>query len=188
MYPVALATAMSESLFPHSGRIPAMSCEPALPDEHNPKETQATGFVPSPFMWSEIFEINARRRGKQDLERAEVLECAPHTNNHPDTADCLGRRQNIAVTKSLSREEIAKCPEVQAAIKKEAEGLLAFKTWDEDSHTYKDDLIKDAVRKGIQFIVGDLLILGSIKFFERARQFWKFKGRICYRGDSAKDQ
>ena len=50
IYPIALATAMLESLFPHSGRIPAMSCEPALPDEHIPKETQATGFVPSPFM------------------------------------------------------------------------------------------------------------------------------------------
>ena len=28
----------------------------------------------------------------------------------------------------------------------------------------------------------------SIKFFERAKSFWKYKGRICYRGDAAKDQ
>ena len=72
------------------------------------------------------------------------------------------------MTKSFTREEIAKCPEVQAAIKKEANGLLVLKTWDEDSHTNKDDLIKDAIRKGIKIIIGDLLILGSIKFFERA--------------------
>ena len=53
----------------------------------------------------------------------------------------------------------------------------------------KDDLIKDALKRGIKIIIGDLLILGSIKFFERAKQFfWKFKGRMCYRGDFAKDQ
>ena len=151
-----------------------MTCKPALPDEHVSKETRASGLVPSPFMWSEIFEINARRRGPQDLEREELLECSPHVNRSPETADGHGKRTNIAVTKSLSREDIAKCPEVQAAIKKEAEGLLALKTWDEDSHTNKDDLIKDAIRNGIKIIIGDLLILGSIKFFERARQFWKF--------------
>ena len=145
-----------------------MTCEPALPDEHIPKVTQASGFVFSPFVWSEIFEINSRRRGTQDLEREELLECSPHVNRSPYMADCHGRRTNIAVTKSLTREEIAKCPEVQAAIKKEADGLLALKTWDQDSHTNKDDLIKDAVRKGIKIIIGDLLILGSIKFFECA--------------------
>ena len=42
--------------------------------------------------------------------------------------------------------------------------------------------------KGIHIIIGDLLILGSIRFFERARQLWKFKGRMCYRGDSAQDE
>ena len=77
---------------------------------------------------------------------------------------------------------------MQAAIRKEAEGLLALKTWDEDSHTEKDDLIKEAIRQDIKIIIGDLLIIGSIKFFKRDRQFWKFKGRICYRGCSAKDE
>ena len=115
-------------------------------------------------MWIEIFEINARRRGPEDLEHSELLECSPHVNNSSETADCHGKRRNIAVTKSLSREEIAKCREVQA-IKKEAEGLLALKTWDEDSHTNKDDLIQDAICKGIKIIIGDLLILGHIKFF-----------------------
>ena len=188
IYPIALATAMLESLFPHAGRVPAMSCEPALPSEHIPKETQAAGFVPSPFMWSEIFEINARKRGHYKLEHDELLDCSLYENKNPDTDNCLTKTTNIAVTKSLSREEIQKCPEVQKAIRKEAECLLALKTWDQDSHIEKDDLIKDALKKGIRLIIGDLLILGSIKFFERAREYWKFKGRICYRGDSAKDQ
>ena len=37
-------------------------------------------------------------------------------------------------------------------------------------------------------MIGDLLVIGSIKFCERDKSFWKYKGRICYRGDAAKDQ
>ena len=169
IYPLALATAMLESLFPHSGRIPAMTCQPALPSEvHIPKETKVSGFVPSPFMWSEIFEINARRRGTESLEHDELLGCAQAIRGVTNTTDCLSKRTNIAVTKSLTREEITRCPEVQQAIKQEAKGLLDLNTWDQDSHRDKEDLIKEAIRTGIKIIIGDLVILGSIKFVERA--------------------
>ena len=72
IYPLALATALLGSLFPHSVRVPALSCDLVLPPQHIPKETHATGFVPSPFMWSEIFAINTHRRGTQDHERGEL--------------------------------------------------------------------------------------------------------------------
>ena len=110
IYLLALATAILESLFPHSVRVPALGCDPVLPPEHISKETQATGFVPSPFMWSEIFSINARRRGTKNLERCELLESVHDVTSRP-TTECQERRHNIAVTKSLSREEISSCPE-----------------------------------------------------------------------------
>ena len=110
IYPPALATALLESLFPHSGRIPAMSCEPALLDEHIPKETQAAGFVPSPFMLSEIFEINARKRGQENLEHEDLLECSPYENSTPTGENCLERVTNIAMTKALNTRRNSKIP------------------------------------------------------------------------------
>ena len=89
---------------------------------------------------------------------------------------------------SIWGKDIAHCPEAQEAIRKEAEGLPKLKTWDEDSHCEKGDLISWYIGTCIRIIFGYLLILGSIQFYVRAQQFWKFKGRICYRGDSAKDQ
>ena len=80
----------------------------------------------------------------------------------------MDRTRSIAVTNALSCEEIARCPEVQEAIWKEAEGLLKLKTWDEDSHIEKEELIRNALRDGIQIIIGDLLIFGRIKFSEHA--------------------
>ena len=97
-------------------------------------------------------------------------------------------RKNIVVTKSLSREEIAHCPEVHEDTQKEEERLLKLKTWDEDSHCEKEELISWAIKHGMHISIGDLLFLGSTKHCERAKEFWNFKGRICYRGDSAQDQ
>ena len=34
----------------------------------------------------------------------------------------------------------------------------------------------------------DLLTLCSIKFFEKGPEWWKYKGRICFRGDNVRDQ
>ena len=129
-------------------------------------------------LWSEIFSMSARRRGTQDVERCGLLESVPGVIKRPPT-ECHERRHNIVVTKSFSREEIARCPEVQAAIRKEAEGLLKLKTWDEDSHIDKDDLIKHAVKKCIQIIIGDLLILGSIKFSKIQNSFGNLRAEFA---------
>ena len=98
------------------------------------------------------------------------------------------RRSKLAVTKALSHAEVAQCPEVQKAIRAEAEGLQSMNTWDETSVRDKQRVIDDAKKSGRHTVIGDLLVIGSIKFFERDKSFWKYKGRICYRGDAAKDQ
>ena len=100
----------------------------------------------------------------------------------------LMRRSKLAVSKALSHAEVAQCPEVQKAIRAEADGLLPMNTWDESSVRDKQRVIDDAKRTGRHTVIGDLLVIGSIKFFERDKSFWKYKGRICYRGDAAKDQ
>ena len=52
----------------------------------------------------------------------------------------------------------------------------------------REKLIKWPKNNNQQIVLDDLLIIGSIKFYERAKEYWKYKGRICYRGDCAKDQ
>ena len=89
---------------------------------------------------------------------------------------------------SLSHAEVAQCPEVQEGIRAEAVGLLSMDTWDQSTVRDKQQVSVDAKRSGRHTVIGDLLVIGSIQFFERAKLLWKYKGCICYRGDAAKDQ
>ena len=97
-------------------------------------------------------------------------------------------RSKLAVTKALSHAEVAKCPEIQKEIRAEADGLLSMGTWDQSTVKNKQQGIDDAKKSGRHTVIGDLLVIGSIKFLERAKSFQKYKGRICCRGDAAKDQ
>ena len=90
--------------------------------------------------------------------------------------------------KSLSRNEIAASPEYQKSIKSAADAPVQAGTWDERAVCDRDKLITRTKANHQQIILDDLLLLGSIKFFERAKEYWKHKGRICYCGDSAEDQ
>ena len=98
------------------------------------------------------------------------------------------RKSQLAVSKALSHAEVSQCPEVQEAIRAEADGLLPMNTWDQSTIRDKQRVIDDAKKTGRHTVIGDLLVIGSIKLFERAKSFWKYKGRICYRGDAAKEQ
>ena len=116
------------------------------------------------------FEISEKGRKGNGLDRDEFLENVQLSSTRP-AANSMQRTQNVAVTKSLSREEIARCPEVQEVIRKEAEGLIKPRTWDEDSRCEEQDLIDWALKHDFHITISDLLILGSIKFFERAKQY-----------------
>jgi len=91
-----------------------------------------------------------------------------------------------AVTKLMKRSEWTEAS--YEAIRKEASGLLESGTWIEDSVTDKHILLAKTRGDGSRIHLGDLLTLCSIKFSERQPEFWKFKGRICFRGDNVKDE
>ena len=98
----------------------------------------------------------------------------------PGFAPCM-------VTKLLSRQEMVSDPSAISAVRSEADGLLKLKTWDVSTVIEKDQLLAEARQKGTEIHVGDLMSICSIKFFECPREQWKYKGRICFRGDSVKD-
>ena len=51
-----------------------MQCILQVHEKHIPKETEASGFVASRLLWTEICEINARRRELDAPDQAEFLE------------------------------------------------------------------------------------------------------------------
>ena len=73
------------------------------------------------------------------------------------------------VTKALSHAEVAKCPEVQAAIRAGADGFLAMGTWDQNTVRDQQQVIAAAKKSREHTVIGDLLVVGSIKFFEPAK-------------------
>ena len=115
-YPIALCLAMLAGLFMSAQYVPAMSVRPSRPSVAHHSATLATGFVPSPLMWSEIFAI--KRKYKPKLYK-KVLKKSPAA---AVTLPCTRggpkfmRRSELVVTKDLSHAEVAQCPEVQKAI------------------------------------------------------------------------
>ena len=67
--------------------------------------------------------------------------------------------------------------------------MAEAKTWLEDTVIEKADLLARASKPGAEKIhYADLLTLCSITFAEKSSEHWKYKGRICYRGDNVRDQ
>ena len=73
------------------------------------------------------------------------------------------------------------------AVRKEAEGLRANDTWDDSSVRLVSTLKSEARRDGIEIKLAEVLTLCGIKHHELEPEHWKYKGRICYRGDIVKD-
>ena len=92
------------------------------------------------------------------------------------------------VTKLLDKKEWRSDPKALDAIKAEANGLLAEKTWLQETVIEKADLLDWANQSRKRIHIGDLLFLCSIKYFEMPAAYHKHKGRICFRGDNAKDE
>ena len=52
----------------------------------------------------------------------------------------------------------------------------------------KSDLVERAISSGNKINMGEVLTICSVKFVERHASHHVYKGRICYRGDNAKDE
>ncbi len=101
--------------------------------------------------------------------------------------DTVRTHVSALVTKLLDRKQMSD-PKAVEAIQKEGSTLVNDGTWDETTVTERADLLAEAKRTGRKIHWGDILTLCSIKFFEKHPDFWKYKGRICFRGDSVKDE
>ena len=178
-YTLPLCRVMLSSLFGFAEHSPCMPCqkatcqfdhrmtEPDLPDSCMSPNT-APEF---PQIWDE--SSHDGNGSGFSFGDAELLSASP-------IAAC--------VTKLLDRKEWRSDPKALDAIKAEASGLLAEKTWLEETVIEKADLLQWANHSRKKIHIGDLLLLCSIKYFEMPEAYHKHKGRICFRGDNARDE
>ena len=87
----------------------------------------------------------------------------------------LRKKTRLWVTKALSKKEITDSPECQKAIAAEGEALVQAGTWDEDTVCEREKLIEWAKKNSQRIVRGDLLIIRSTKFYERAKKYWKYR-------------
>ena len=92
------------------------------------------------------------------------------------------------VHKLLDRDVWKGRPEVQAAIDSEKEGLLGNGTWLEDRIRSKDEVVAEAKRLGKKIHIGSLMIIVSVKGYEKDPSEWVIKARIVFRGDAVRDE
>jgi len=142
---------------------------------HNVKEQNVRGFGGSPQQWPEGLVLDPSKISRRDIKAVVRDWC---THEHP--------KVKALVTKLLDRKEWDQ--KAYDAIKKEGRALIDMDTWLESTVTEKVKLLESARAKGEKIHLGDLLTLCSIKYYEMHPNWWKHKGRICYRGDNAKDQ
>ena len=92
------------------------------------------------------------------------------------------------VHRLLDRSEWKDRPEVLDAINSEKQGLLANGTWDESKIRPKAEVLAEARAKGQKVHVGALMVIVSIKGFEKSPAEWSIKARIVFRGDAVRDE
>ena len=112
---------------------------------------------------------------------------ARHVHSFSCTAVTMPGYAPCMVTKLLSRQEMVSDQGAIDAVRSEADGLLKLKTWDPSTVVEREVLVSKAKADRQEIHIGDLMSICSIKFFECPREQWKYKGRICFRGDSVKD-
>jgi len=75
-----------------------------------------------------------------------------------------------------------------SAINSEKQGLLANGTWDESKIRPKAEVLAEARAKGQKIHVGALMVIVSIKGYEKSPAEWSIKARIVFRGDAVRDE
>ena len=73
-------------------------------------------------------------------------------------------------------------------MKAEGRALADAGAWLEDAVIEKQALISHSKSAGVTIHMGELLSICSVKYYERAPEYHIHKGRICFRGDCARDE
>ena len=98
-----------------------------------------------------------------------------------------GEKLFAAVTRQLSRAEIMGREDALRAIQKEFDGIGAMGAWRLDSVREEDEVRAEALRENKTIHLADLLAICSEKNVELEPSKRSLKGRVCYRGDAARD-
>ena len=77
-------------------------------------------------------------------------------------------------------------PDALQAIRKEFDGVGSMGTWELESVDEEFRVKEAALQSGETIHIADLLAICSEKHVELAPELRALKGRVCYRGDSAK--
>ena len=157
-YPPKMARVILESIFPH-------------------------------ITWKYISSMPCRPLpvSSQEHRQPHALPCLPIDlamyEAEVDQVPVLG-----GVHKLLDRKEWSGNPGALAAVQSEKAGILAEGTWEEDSIIPHEELLARAKRKKVEIHVGSLMVIVSVKHFERDPSEWTLKARIVFRGDAVKNQ
>ena len=170
-YPLTLCRTMLSSVFGYHNFAPAMVCLPT-------SESSQTGCASGSC--SSCAPAAARAPQQPHREKEVVLDDFR-------VSRFLDLEVPLAVHKLLDRKEIWSNKDAMEALATEKAGLLAQRTWLEETVVEKDDLVSDAREKGKKIHLGELMPIASIKHFE-SPTLRKHKGRIVFRGDNVKDQ
>ena len=192
-YPLPLCRTLLSALFGEYRITPAMTVHAVSDYGHRHKEPNDT-----------IFGFTVNFKGDQDdIETSSAVVASGPTASNANVGNNQVSRQKRfkgplptfhvpkafgLVTRLLDRKEVRADPLAQQAIWTEAQALLKEGTWLEDTMMDKDDLIRLSRSNGKKIHMGNLLTICSIKFAERASEHWRYKGRICFRGDDVKDE
>ena len=141
------------------------SSKPATQQRHREHEPLYAGFGVSP-----------------GADHARIGNILAHFTDVP-----AGPTIPFFVTRALSRNEM-KEPKALKAILDEGRALIDVGTWDESTVIEKEKLLQKSKNSQQKIHYGDVLTLCSIKFAEMKEEHWKYKGRICFRGDNTKDE
>ena len=128
---------------------------------------------------------NANKRGRhRPIENLTGFAISPNDVHHGSFHNLIP----LGVTKNLTRKEIQERPDVNEAIKREARDMIADETWLEETVEEESKIKEWAKKEGVKIYIGELLTLGGIKKWEMSPEHHVPKGRICYRGDDARDE
>ena len=108
-----------------------------------------------------------------------------------DIAVGVGCQEVVApayVHRPLDRSEWKDRPGVLDAINSEKQGLLTNGAWDESKIRPKAEVLAEARAKGQKIHVGALMVIVSIKGYEKSPSEWLIKARIVFGGDAVRDE
>ena len=88
----------------------------------------------------------------------------------------------------LDRNEWKGHPEALKASENEKQGILANGTWDETDIGPKSEILAMAKSSGKNIHIGSLMVIVSIKGFEKPSNECVVKARVVFRGDAVRDE